>query len=727
MHRPAVLGKHMVRFGAFELDPCSRELRKHGHRIRLQDQPLAVLVTLLERPGEPVSREKLHQTLWPADTFVDFDHGLNNAIKRLREALCDSADKPLFIETIPRLGYRFIAPIRIEQLPAAPSSAQVIEADSKVVTNSFPAKVPPLTGRRWLRGASATIAGLILIATGWTWFAKRGMITEVTGILPVTTYAGDESQPSLSPDGRQVAFSWGGETGENRDIYVTLIGEQQPLRLTSDPAEDAYPAWSPDGKHIAFIRRHAGTQAEIILISAIGGPERILRSIRLGAWITGRMLAWSPDGNWLCFTTEIGRSGKHALFLLSPDTGSVRKLLTEQDNGDGDSSPAFSPDGRWLAFGRFIFPYFSKLLLQRLSADLKAEGEPLAIAEAGVNPKGPVWTPDGKRVLFVEGTRIMQAEIGRPARPFYISAFGFSEITLAGSGPRPRLVASLQNKGAEVWILPLRAKGLAVNGNARRILPSTAGEGHPRFSPDGRRLAFRSSRSGASEIWLADSDGTNPRQLTHISAYAAGYPHWSPDGQFLVFHARFPGEPQLYVARVGDGVVRQVTRSKPGFATPSWSIDGRTLYANARIDGETGIYSVSAQGGVPKLLWRGADAVEAPGRKLLLYDKEDESGIYARSLTGDPAKNPERLLLADFQAPWGGFYPFEDGIYYVGYGSSGCPRAFRFYSFDTGKSVDIAPSPTNLDMGLTVTPDRTRLAFSTKSQGNEDLVQIETK
>ena len=187
------------------------------------------------------------------------------------------------------------------------------------------------------------------------------------GISRITTYPGDEREPSLSPDGRQVAFSWGGEKDENRDIYVVLVGEQHRIRLTSDPAEDAYPAWSPDGKQIAFIRRRAGTRRRSYSIPAIGGPEHKLREIRLGAWISSRMLAWSADGKWLCFTNEVGTAGHHMLFLLATDSGIVKQILPEEDNGIGDSSAAFSPDGKWLAFVRFEHPANSNLLLQRLS------------------------------------------------------------------------------------------------------------------------------------------------------------------------------------------------------------------------------------------------------------------------------------------------------------------------------------------------------------------------
>jgi len=101
-----------LRFGVFEIDPSARELRKHGVRIKLQDQPFAVLLILLEKPGQLVTREELQQRLWPADTFVEFDKGIYNAMKRLRETLCDEAGAPRYIETVPRHGYRFVASVQ---------------------------------------------------------------------------------------------------------------------------------------------------------------------------------------------------------------------------------------------------------------------------------------------------------------------------------------------------------------------------------------------------------------------------------------------------------------------------------------------------------------------------------------------------------------------------------------------------------------------------------------
>jgi Tol biopolymer transport system component/DNA-binding winged helix-turn-helix (wHTH) protein len=701
----------IIRFCEFEVDLLRQTLSICGVRTKLQKQPFQVLELLIQRAPEIVSRDEIRRHVWGDAIYIDAPQSINFCIRQIRLALGDTSPGR-FVETLPRQGYRFIAP-----LEGRPKSAGTFEHSPGEGSQ------PRTATQRWLIAGLAALVALATIVGVWSWLPRRVMASRVMRISPITTYPGDEREPSLSPDSRQVAFSWGGESGKNRDIYVTLLGEQHPLRLTRDPAEDAYPAWSPDGKHIAFVRRRAGTHADIMLVPAIGGPERKLREIRVGAWITSRMLAWSPDGKWLCFTSEVATAGHHVLFLLSTDLGTVKQLLREEDNGMGDSSPAFSPDGKWLAFARFEHPNNSNLLLQRLSRDLTPKGPPIVVKDAGVNPIAPVWTPDGKKVIFLDRSRIMEAEIGGPARPFYVSDSAFSELTMAGGSPR--LVAGLQNQHAEIWTIPLSAKGMKAGGNPSRILESSAGEGHPRYSPDSRWLAFSSTRSGSSEVWLADSDGKNPRQLTHFSFYIAGYLRWSADARLLAFHARLPKEPQLYVVEIGDGMVKQVTRRKPGFMGPSWSMDGQILYADALEGGKNRTYSVPVAGGVPRFLLEGFDAVEVPGRKLLVYAKPDQSGIYGRALAGEAAKNPEYLLVADYRTPWGGFYPVDDGIYYAGDDSDGLPRAFRFYSFDTRKSVDVAPSPTNLSVGLTVTPDRTRLAYSTKSRGSEDLVQIE--
>ena len=241
-------------------------------------------------------------------------------------------------------------------------------------------------------------------------------------------------------------------------------------------------------------------------------------------------------------------------------------------------------------------------------------------------------------------------------------------------------------------------------------------------------MAFSSNRSGASEIWLADSNGESPRQLTHIGAYIAGYPKWSPDSKLVVFHARVPGDGQIYTIGVQDGVTRQITHDLPGFADASFSRDGRSVYMIRDIVSAPSLYRVSISDGVLQSLWTGCCALEAPGRNLLLYAKFEQRGIYARSLSGtDPIQNKEIRLLDDYVPLSQRFEPVNDGIYYVGCTPTGQPRAFRFYSFASGQSVDIAPAPANYASDLAISPDRKILAYTTQRRGGQDLMQFDFK
>jgi Tol biopolymer transport system component/DNA-binding winged helix-turn-helix (wHTH) protein len=709
--------ENVLRFGEFELDLDRQTLSRRGIRLKLQNQPRQVLTLLIQRAPEIVARDEIRQRVWGNDIYIDTEQSINFCIRQIRGVLLDNAAAPRFIETLPREGYRFIAPLK-----------GVVQQERSDTTNVPPAheEITDVTARpnrhRWAI-VSIALAGMLVAAVAF-WILRRDVQVRVSGISPVTSYPGDEREPSLSPDGRQVAFSWDGEDARPH-IYVKLLGEERPLRLTQDPADDSFPAWSPDGNQIAFMRRRTYSESDIMLIPSIGGPERILHRVQVGEFVSGsgRMMSWSADGKWLCFTSELGPSSHHALFLLSLDSGSVRPLFARPASPEGDSSPAFSPDGRWLAFARYSSPFNSKIFVQRVTAKLEAAGEPQPVLNTSGNSTTPVWLSDSKRILFLDhaGERIMQAQIGGAAKLVYIASGSLGGLTLDGLGSR--LIASRRLDDDDIWTLPLN--GLTVAGEAKRLVYSTASESMPRFSPDGRLLAFRSNRSGASEVWLADSKGEKPRQLTHISAYIAGYPRWSPDGNFVVFHARRPEEAQVYAIRVQDGVTRQITRERPGFTIPIFSLDGKVIYmTETRPEGPM-VSQVSAAGGIPQPLWSGCCAEEAPGRGLLLYGKLEQPGIYGRSLSGDPLKNAEIRLLHDAVPLDGGFEPVDDGIYYVGYTPAGQPRAFRFYSFASGQSVDIAPTPPNYGGDLAVTPDRRRLAYTTAVRGSQDLVQLD--
>jgi len=255
-----------TRFGPFEVDLDTHELWKDGAPLKLIGHPFEILAVLLTRPGELVKRDELQAHLWPKDTFVDFDHGLNAAVKKLRETLNDSAENPRYIQTLPRLGYRFIAPV----------SSEVPDLVAKTLTPETTAK-PVWT---WKITALVTLLAVLFALGCYVLKARIGHIDySVLTPVPLTSYPGVELAPSFSPDGNQIAFEWfQASSPTEADLYVKQIGQEHALRLTNHRAGFVEPAWSPDSRSIAFEMLEKGVVG-LYVIPSLGGPERKLAEV----------------------------------------------------------------------------------------------------------------------------------------------------------------------------------------------------------------------------------------------------------------------------------------------------------------------------------------------------------------------------------------------------------------------------------------------------------------
>ena len=298
----SVGGNERLRFGDYELDSQSGKLLRDGRPVKIQPQPLRVLGLLLERPGEIVTREQLRERVWGDATFVEFDQGLNYCIRQIRLALREGASKPQYIETLPKQGYRFIAPVEGLATPAPVPVA---------------APVPAVRRRGWWWPAGA---GLLIVAAGCALWLLNGpgkATPTVPHPVPLTTYMGYQMSPSFSPEGDRVAFSWNGPKQDNWDIYVKLIGAEEPVRLTKDPADDVSPAWSPDGRWIAFQRGLSSEKSGVFLIPAVGGAERKLMEVLKGKLSAEAGCRGTPaaSGSWLPTGT---RPKSHTRCSLSP-------------------------------------------------------------------------------------------------------------------------------------------------------------------------------------------------------------------------------------------------------------------------------------------------------------------------------------------------------------------------------------------------------------------------
>jgi Tol biopolymer transport system component len=335
-----------------------------------------------------------------------------------------------------------------------------------------------------------------------------------------------------------------------------------------------------------------------------------------------------------------------------------------------------------------------------------------------------VWSPDGTRVLFVKDQQIFESTLDGEPRPVYATSGEIGGFSLVWREGKPVAVASMFDDNFDIWAVTLEPGTRTALGPPVRRVHSTAREWQPRFSPDSRHIAFTSWRGGRPDVWVADADGSNPRQLSKLGASDPGIPRWSPDGAQLSFMAFAPNaEPHTYLVDVDEGLPTLLTSG----AATGWSRDGQYLYVT-ELAGINRVYRYRRADGARELLVeRAAAAQETVDGRRLLYVRPNQPGIFVRSLVGDVASNPEERLVADYaHPPSHGIQPVEGGFYYVGYTPDGRARAVRFFDDATGAATDVAPVPANADVvwGLTVSRDERELLFGAPDLG-ADLVQLE--
>jgi Tol biopolymer transport system component/DNA-binding winged helix-turn-helix (wHTH) protein len=682
----------MIRFGIFELDLNAGELRRNGAKVRIQEQPFQVLATLLEKPGEVVTREELRAKLWPADTFVDFDHGLNAAIKRLRDALGDSAENPRFVETVARRGYRFIG---IPEIAAA-------------------------TSRRPSTTRNAIVVGFVVCAIALPLLLHRYSIKPKAvqaAVIPVVTNVGEKYSPSLSPDGQHLAFVWNGGAGPNFNLYVKVIGTEDSLRLTNQASLDFSPAWSPDGRYIAFCRISKDA-AGIYIIPALGGAERRVRNTLWNeqefqeAFRFSDRLSWSPDGNLLAYSDRPSSKEPASIFLLSLDSLEVRRL-TSPPSSRGDFSPEFSPDGRTLAFAR------DSQGVESIYAIPVAGGEEQRLTSDTKQKWGLAWTPDGREIIFADTSWLWKVSLrgGQPER----LQFGQDGVDPSIRGYR--LVYLRQRSNKNIWKKTLNS--LVPASPPERFISSTKMETGPQFSPDGTRVAFESTRSGAYEVWLCRSDGSGLMQLTHFSPAVTGTARWSPDGQQIVFDSRPAGNPDIFVIDSQGGPPRKLTSESSNEVVPSWSRDGRWIYFASDRNGGWQVWKMPSTGGPAAQVTRhgGFSAFESPDGRFLYYAKGSTvSGLWRIPVNGGDEVEVISSLEAGY---WGYWAVAENGIYFL---DTSTKPAIAFFDVTTHRITrvfDLENRPAREDPGLAVSSDKRTILYAQMDSSSSDILLVE--
>jgi eukaryotic-like serine/threonine-protein kinase len=548
---------HKVHFGIFELDLDTRELYRNHAKLKLHGQPIDLLEALLEEPGKLVTREELQKRLWPADTFVDFEHILNNNIKRLREALDDDANAPRYIETLPRLGYRFIGPLDEASTPTEPTTAR-----------SEPVAVPPktaITDKGRLRWWALPIAILAIIFFCAAWYLTR----------PLHSPRIDGEYKQLTHDGFRKVLA--GTDGVR--LYLNQSPNQQSLaevsisggQLRELPVALPYPTVfdvSPDGSSLlVYSVDRAEQKMGLWSVSVPGGTLRHLADGEISG------AAWSRDGDSIVYGADL------AIYVARQDGSQAHRVSPVKD---WVFDLAWSPDRRKIRFW---------LYNDQKIWEMSPDGSDLHPVFPDWRPSSMQccgrWTPDGRFYIFASWD-------------YHWGSFGIeAPLQLWALPERRGLFERLPLEPTQLTFGPIRwtapvpgrdgktifARGTILHGEltiydarTRQFLPYLGGISAQDvvFSPAGRSLVYITFPEGV--LWRANRDGSNPIQLTEPPLYPIN-PTWSPDGSQILFCGPdLKGHMRAYTVSAQGGVPRLILpQDKEDEWNPSWSPDGRSI------------------------------------------------------------------------------------------------------------------------------------------------------
>ena len=592
-----------LRFGVFEFDPQARELSKHGVRLKLQDQPIQVLTALLEQAGQIVPRDALQRRLWPDGTFVDFDQSLNKAVNKLREALGDSADKPVYIETLARRGYRFVAAVETDrskpqepESPGLPPPVERARAQSHVrhpwfllafclltvaapVTGLWPVPAPTARVTQLTYGGrpdSIAVHGGRILYTSASHSPSASKTRNGTEFWSISTGGGQprrERLPFLNPeylawlqpaDPRQgVLLIFQTAFGASRgDMWLAEFDGSKPRRIGELREGNNYSV-SPDLKTVL----RSGEEG-LFARPVDGGPERLLARID---WKLPADTVWHPSGERIEF--NLLRQGAARFWELNANGTRLRPFLPEfQGEMSGTS---WSPDGerldlvsegdiesrgsrRWLGWLRSPQP-------QRLTAGSVSYGSPLE-------------DPTDPRVIYAGGvlTHGELMQLNRHTDHFepYLDGLSADGLDYSADG---QWIAYVSYPGRELW-------KCRRDGSDKLLLEDGLWADKPRWSPDGKRLAFAALRKGVwgepHRIHLIDPSGGKAEPVKGVNG--PGFdPTWSPDGKRLLFapwdYDLVPKQDRhISIVDLETGEVRMVPGSEE-MTSPRWSPDGHHL------------------------------------------------------------------------------------------------------------------------------------------------------
>jgi Tol biopolymer transport system component len=543
--------------------------------------------------------------------------------------------------------------------------------------------------------------------------------------LPFTALPGRATSPAFSPDGSRIAFAWDGDPkggAKGFDLYVKAMGSETLLRLTQHPSASISPAWSPDGTQIAF-HRLDGADTGIYIVPALGGPERKLHSSRvIGSNFSSlnfSLVSWSPDGKWIAMADEAPEDEFPRIYLLSTETLKTSQIPMNP-TCIGEGLAAFSHNGEHLAYWCLRGGYDAVLY----SLPIRG-GQPKTIAAFPAFPNGLTWSADDERLIY--SVRSLGSGLSGELGEVTVENGSTKQLAFAGNAMLPtvssrgdKLAYSFLFINASIW----RRDLLHPEAPAVELIPSSRAQFSAQYSPDGKRIAFTSVRTGLPGVWISSSDGTNLVQISNPN-YVSGSPQWSPDGNKIAFDSH-PGEHwEIFVADVAEQKPRKLDTNITNVMRPSWSSDGKWIYFRSEEPGKTGVYRCAAAGGDAIALAKDSNGINPreslDGKTLYFASHHDKSTLKQVALPAQPGNESKvdglpRIREAELWAL------SRSGIYFV---SEETPGSLRYFDFATRQIRPIFEIDKDFGDGLSVSPNGRWVIYSQMGEASGDIMLVD--